>query len=410
MSAPAPGERPLLIVIDPVARRDDAESVRIVRDVLCAGASAKVCLPDGPEDVARHLAHRGRRRPVVVGDDLALRRIVGLLHRERELADAALAFVPVGASARSTALARELGVPLGAVPAARVVLDGRERRLDLLVDDSDGVVIGGLSIPGRDGGFAVRTPWWQPALRGCRGLVRGHRRTNGSAGDGGRDGEGASHHRLRVEADGVVLVDLDRPVRDVSVTVCGGASGFRPGGTEPWEAGDAGRDGSRWDGTGGEGTGGEGARGRRAAGSGRNGHGTTGHGAPSGSASGTGRGGAARNGSGGPGAAGTEDGGGAGRTREPGAGPAAGGGPGATAHGPDSACGGLAHIVIQPVDGGRGGAPVTAHARAITVSGPDFHYRADAVVGGPVRTRTWTVRPGALRLTLPHPAPPSGGS
>ncbi|WP_030547542.1 hypothetical protein [Streptomyces albus] len=292
MSAPAPGERPLLIVIDPVARRDDAESVRIVRDVLCAGASAKVCLPDGPEDVARHLAHRGRRRPVVVGDDLALRRIVGLLHRERELADAALAFVPVGASARSTALARELGVPLGAVPAARVVLEGTERRLDLLVDDSDGVVIGGLSIPCTDGGVAARTPWWQPALRGCRELVRGHRRANGTAGDEGRNGDGAGRHRLRVEADGVVLVDLDRPVRDVSVSVFGG----------------------------------------------------------------------------------------------------------------------MARVVIRPADDDRDGAPVSARARTVTVSGPDFRYRADAVVGGPVRTRTWTVRPGALRLTLPHPAPASGRS
>ncbi|PNE36646.1 hypothetical protein AOB60_42150 [Streptomyces noursei] len=46
--------------------------------------------------------------------------------------------------------------------------------------------------------------------------------------------------------------------------------------------------------------------------------------------------------------------------------------------------------------------PIRVRARAVTVSGADFHYRADALVGGPVRTRTWTVQPGAWRLRLPR--------
>lgn len=75
----------LLVVIDPVARRCDGESVRIARDVLCGGAAAKVCLPDTPQEFARALARRGARRPVVVGDDRALVRAVALLHRGGEL-------------------------------------------------------------------------------------------------------------------------------------------------------------------------------------------------------------------------------------------------------------------------------------------------------------------------------------
>ncbi|MGC3001530.1 diacylglycerol kinase, partial [Streptomyces sp. G35A] len=86
----------LLVVIDPVARRGDGESVRIAKDVLSAGAVTKVCLPDGPEEFARALARRGSRRPVVIGDDRALVRAVGLLHRRRELAGCALSLVPVG--------------------------------------------------------------------------------------------------------------------------------------------------------------------------------------------------------------------------------------------------------------------------------------------------------------------------
>ncbi|MEU6080062.1 hypothetical protein [Streptomyces sp. NPDC047108] len=327
MSAPGPSGRPLLVVIDPAARRIDGEAVRIAKDVLCAGASAKICLPEDPEEIARALARRGSRRPVVVGDDSALLRIVGLLHRERALGAAALALVPVGGSASEVALARALGVPAGPVEAARAVLDGVDRQLDLLVDESDGVVLGGLHIPDlreAGGGAAARGRWWGPGLRTCRSLVRSltpgsgpgsgaaRRRTDASAGPPapGEDPEGADRtgraartsrgdrtpraerglHRLRVEADGVLLADLDHPVEAVSVTTAG-------------------------------------------------------------------------------------------------------------PHADDD---GLARVMVRPSAGGGGAAPRTVRARAVTVSGPDFRYRADEQVGGPVRTRTWTVHPSAWRLTLPR--------
>lgn len=235
MSAPASAERPLLVVIDPLARTMDGESVRIAKDVLQAGApSLKICLPESREELERALAHRGRRRPVVVGDDRALLRTVRILHRERALEEAALSLVPVG-QRPELALARALGVPLSAVAAARVVLDGAERTLDLLVDDGGGIVVGALRIPGGGGAGAGETEGeaagGSPALRG-RGhwLERGARtlvralstplpslpgllgRDTGAAADGNGAG-----HRLRVEADGVVLADLDRPVHEVSV-------------------------------------------------------------------------------------------------------------------------------------------------------------------------------------------------
>ncbi|MBD0424354.1 diacylglycerol kinase [Streptomyces sp. TRM S81-3] len=208
----------LLVVIDPVARRTDGESVRIAKDVLSAGAaSTKVCLPEGPEEFARALRRRGSRRPVVIGDDRALVRAVALLHRHRELAECALSVVPVG---RVLGLAGSLGLPTGAVAAARAVLDGAERRLDLLVDDSDGVVLGAVGIPPvpvRDGGppgegaGAPIRPW----LRTCQSLVRtlaASRPARATA------GTGAGPARLRVEVDGVTLVDLGQPVEGVSVT------------------------------------------------------------------------------------------------------------------------------------------------------------------------------------------------
>ncbi|MGW6568271.1 diacylglycerol kinase [Streptomyces sp. NPDC054975] len=259
----------LLVIIDPVARRSDGESVRIAKDVLCAGAEAKICLPDSREEFSRALARRGSRRPVVVGDDRALLRTVSLLHRERDLGGGALSVVPIGAPG-SLEVACALGVPRGAVAAARAVLDGVTHRLDLLVDDSDGVVLGDLGIPAVRVAAAVPPTVWGT----CRSLVRTLVRP--------APAQAAPRvHRLRVEADGVLLSDVSAPVEGVSVRSLAG----------------------------------------------------------------------------------------------------------------------LAAITIKPPSA----PPVHADARTLTVSGPDFRYRADTVVSGPVRRRTWTVREGAWALTLPKP-------
>ncbi|MGW0912876.1 diacylglycerol kinase [Streptomyces sp. NPDC002784] len=200
----------LLVVIDPVARNTDGEAVRIAKDVLSAGAATKVCLPEGPEEFARMLARRGSRRPVVVGDDRALMRAVSLLHRRRELAGCALSVVPVGAA---LSLAGALGVPTGTVAAARAVLDGVERRLDLLVDDSDGVVLGALRIPALPPTGSAETVDGRPWLRTYQSLVRTLVPARPAPVP-----SGPGPTRLRVEVDGVTLVDLDQPVEGVAVT------------------------------------------------------------------------------------------------------------------------------------------------------------------------------------------------
>ncbi|WP_046730651.1 diacylglycerol kinase family protein [Streptomyces humi] len=201
----------LLVIIDPAARETDNESVRIAKDVLSAGAAAKVCLPDGPEEFARALSRRGSRRPVVIGDDGALVRAVTLLHRRRELAGCVLSVVPVGGA---QSVAHTLGVPAGAVAAARAVLDGVERRMDLLVDDSDGVVLGALRIPpvadepqAPEPETAIRT-WLRPYQTLVRSLSARPAPVVSRPGPA----------RLRVEVDGRTVVDLDQPLEGVSVT------------------------------------------------------------------------------------------------------------------------------------------------------------------------------------------------
>lgn len=180
----------MLIVIDPTARRVDGESVRIARDVLCAGVrKAEVCLLDGPESMGSALARRGDRRLVVIGDDQTLLHAVRVLHQSGRLTDGGpLAIVPVGPGP-TVALTRRLGVPVHVVAASRAVLKGASRCVDLMADDAGGVVLGTLGIP------VPRPAWWRPG-RGPS-LVR--------------------TARLRVVADGRILADVDHPVGEVSV-------------------------------------------------------------------------------------------------------------------------------------------------------------------------------------------------
>ncbi|MFJ4880268.1 diacylglycerol kinase family protein [Streptomyces sp. NPDC088745] len=258
-----------MVVIDPVARRTDGESVRIAKDVLGAGARTRISLPESAEEFARALSRRGRRRLVVIGDDRALLRAVGLLHRERELSGGRpVGLVPVG---DRVVLARSLGVPTETVAAARAVLEGASRRLDLLVDDSDGVVLGGLRVPALSPSGPGAASGSPPSVwTACRSLVRTLVRPTPP--------ERLVTYRLRVEADGVLLSDLDEAVRGVSLRSRGGGT-------------------------------------------------------------------------------------------------------------------------VEVEVAGTSGA--SARARTVTVSGPDFRYRADGAVGGPVRRRTWTVREGGWRLVVP---------
>jgi len=142
---------PLLLVVAPAARAVDGEAVRVARDVLSAAASVKLVLPENLGELDRVLEHRGRRRPVVIGDDRALHHVVRLLHRQRSLDAGPIGLVPVGRG-EAMSVARALGVPSRPEEAARAVLRGAERRLDLLTDDSGGVAVGAVRIPGRGRG------------------------------------------------------------------------------------------------------------------------------------------------------------------------------------------------------------------------------------------------------------------
>ncbi|MFI6153886.1 diacylglycerol kinase [Kitasatospora sp. NPDC051170] len=204
------GPEPILLLLDPVARQVDGESVRIAKDVLCGGADVKVAHPETPSELDRLLSHRGRRRPVVIGSDLALQRVLQALYRQRELGAEPVGMVPVG-RAEEVAAARALGVPTEPVRAARAVLSGIARRLDLLVDDGGGVALGGVRIIGGGARRPVgRTGGW----RSLWAKLAAAEQANALS------AEAVDHSpRVRVEADGRLLADVHRPVRLVELTL-----------------------------------------------------------------------------------------------------------------------------------------------------------------------------------------------
>ncbi|MEZ0092618.1 diacylglycerol kinase family protein [Streptacidiphilus sp. EB129] len=264
MSAARSAGEALLVVVSPAALALDGESVRVARDVLGAAFDLKAVVPGDLAELRRVLSRRGRKRLVVIGDDHALHHVVQVLHQQSELASVAVAIIPVG-KGHKVALARTLGAAELPVDAARAVVHGAERSLDLLVDESGGVVLGGLQIHGRGlpaesstptagteepqvgtaapavspagtGGpeedranSAVRSlranraaPGRSTAASAARdhswctrllGAARSTRSVVGALMPGPRPDPGQP---LRVEADGRLLADVDHPVRLVS--------------------------------------------------------------------------------------------------------------------------------------------------------------------------------------------------
>ncbi|MFJ9844573.1 diacylglycerol kinase family protein [Kitasatospora sp. NPDC101155] len=217
LSTPATsGPEPILLLLDPVARRTDGESVRIAKDVLCGGTDVKVVYPESPSELDRVLSHRGRRRPVVIGSDLALQRVLQALHRHRELGADPVGMVPVG-RAEELATARALGVPGEPVRAARAVLSGAPRTFDLLVDDGGGVALGGVRITG---GATRRLVGRAGGWRSLWAKLAAAEQANALAPE-----VADRSPRVRVEADGRLLADVHRPVRLVELSLPGGGDG-----------------------------------------------------------------------------------------------------------------------------------------------------------------------------------------
>lgn len=202
----------LLLVTNPSAGAAAEATVAAALAVLRAEADVRVEACADPTDLGALLGERDGRTVVVAGGDGSLHLAVRELYERGELSPAdPLGVLPLGTG---NDLARTVGIPLDARDAARVLLAGSPRTLDLVVDDAGGVVVNAVHV-GVGAEAAQRAGAWKDRLGKAAYAA-------GSA----VAGLGATGWDLTVTADGVLL-HTGSPVLLVGVangrTIGGGA-------------------------------------------------------------------------------------------------------------------------------------------------------------------------------------------
>ncbi len=214
---------PLLVITNADAGTADEESLEAALAILRESCSVEVQATSKPGELDGVLHRAASRRIVVAGGDGSLHAVVAALHRRHDLTDAVVGLIPMGTG---NDFARSLEIPLDVEEAARVVVTGKVRPMDLIVDELGEIVVNNVHI----GAGA------QASRRGARWKER-----LGSVGVGqvnlGKLGYPigallAAFHppsvHMHVEVDGKVVTDVDRPVLMVSV----GNGAHVGGGTE----------------------------------------------------------------------------------------------------------------------------------------------------------------------------------
>lgn len=217
------GVDPILVIANSEAGTSDDELLASALRVLRSEASVDVVATSSSGELDGALHRAGSRRIVVAGGDGSLHAVVAALHRRHELSTKVLGLLPMGTG---NDFARGTGIPLAVDDAARLILHGEPRPVDILLDEVGEVVVnnvhaGAGALASREGAD------WKARLAG---LSVGKLNL-------GRLGYPIGAFvaslrpvklRLRIEVDGVVVNDWDRPVLMVAL----GNGSHVGGGTE----------------------------------------------------------------------------------------------------------------------------------------------------------------------------------
>lgn len=169
----------LLAIANADAGTSDDEAVDHVVEALQDAADLELVRTSSPGDLAEALADRPHLDGVVVlGGDGSLHAVVQALRDAGRLGTVTVGLVPLGTG---NDFASTLGLPEGPAEAARVVLGGRTRSIDVVVDGRDQVVVNAAHIGiGAEAAAAAR-PWKKAlgpvgyavgaALTGLKGLT-----------------------------------------------------------------------------------------------------------------------------------------------------------------------------------------------------------------------------------------------
>ncbi|MDH2413264.1 diacylglycerol kinase family protein [Nocardioides sp. CER19] len=158
-----------LVVVSPAAgNTDDSKLTRALTVLRGSGAEVELVESGSPDELDTVLDRVDDRVLVVAGGDGSLHAVVQALHDRGKLASVTLGLVPLGTG---NDFARSLDVPLAPEAAAHAIVEGTPCRLDLLVDDHDGVVVN--SVHTGAGAAAARAADRWKARLGRAGYVVG---------------------------------------------------------------------------------------------------------------------------------------------------------------------------------------------------------------------------------------------
>jgi diacylglycerol kinase (ATP) len=204
---------PLLLITNADAGSHDAQSVEKALAVLRDATDVEVCSTSNQGELDGVLHRRGGRRVVVAGGDGSLHAVVAALHRRHELSEAVLGLIPLGTG---NDFARGSEIPLDPEEAARLVVKGTARPVDLLVDCVGEVVVNNVHV-GVGAQASRKSGKWKKRL-GRFGYVVG----------AAIAAVNPPFVRLRIEVDGEQVSSFDHPVLMVAIgngpNVGGGAA------------------------------------------------------------------------------------------------------------------------------------------------------------------------------------------
>lgn len=218
---------PLLVIVNADAGTTIESELDRALDVLRDQASVELARTADPGELDGVL-HRAASRPIIVaGGDGSMHAVVAALHKRNELGGATLGLLPMGTG---NDFARAMDIPLDPVDAARTVLAGQIRPVDLLLDDTGRVVVNQVHI-GAGAQASRHGARWKERL-GSLGVGQVNLGKLGYPIGALRSAVSPSAVRVRVEVDGKVVNDFDRPVLMVAVgngTSVGGGTELTPG-------------------------------------------------------------------------------------------------------------------------------------------------------------------------------------
>jgi len=203
---------PLLVITNSSAGTSDEQSLEAALRVLRKKTDVEVAATGDPGELDGVLHRAGSRPIVVAGGDGSLHAVIACLYKRHELRQSVLGLLPLGTG---NDFARGVGLPLDVEEAAQVLLDGTVQPMDLIVDEVGEVAVNGVHV-GAGAQASRRGGRWKDRL-GAIGVGKINLGRLGYPIGAAITAWNPPVLRLRVELDGTVVNDVDRPVLMVAV-------------------------------------------------------------------------------------------------------------------------------------------------------------------------------------------------